>query len=139
MANESAAHPRQPREPATTPSPLRAALLLLALTGAALVLLGILTMLQRHGRFSVGVGGMLVLYGLGVIGLAWLGQRRHPLAFGAMTAATVLHALVVVSTARGSGVWWLWLVLVPVLVTLVCLMWPSSRRELGHYTLPPED
>ena len=121
--------------PNVDPLPLRAAVVLVGAAGLALALLGLGTIIQWHGRFSLGVGAMLVLYGLGVLGIAWLGRRRHPLAFGAMTAASVLHALVVVSTARGSGAWWLWLLLVPVLATLVCLMAPSTRRALGHYTL----
>lgn len=115
--------------------PLRLAVGLVAAVGLALVVLGVATIVQWHGRFSLGVGAMLGLYGLGVLGIAWLGRRHHPLAFGAMTAATVLHGLVVVSLARGGGAWWLWLLLVPLVATFACLMAPATRRVLGHYTL----
>ena len=93
---------------------------------------GVGVIAQMHGRFSIGVGSMLVLYGLLVTAIAWMGWKRHPLAFGLMVSATVLHILVVGSTANGSKVWWLWLVEIPLVATIVCLMVPSTRRLLGH-------
>lgn len=113
--------------------PLLVAVVLVGLVGAAITLVGVASILQFHGRFSLGVGAMLVLYGLMVLAAAWLGRGRHPLAFGAMTTVSLLHATVIASTANGSDAWWLWPFLVPVIVTLVCLMLPSSREALGRY------
>ena len=112
--------------------PLTIAVWLVALAGLLLIGVGVASILQFEGRFSLGVGVMLVIYGLGVLGAAWLGRHQHILAFGAMTSVTVLHGLVIASTANGSHAWWLWPFLVPVAVTFVCLMWPSTRRALGR-------
>ena len=112
--------------------PLQLAVLLVGLAGAGLTAVGLGAMLQFHGRFSLGVGLMLVLYGLGVMAAAWLGYKRHLLAFGAMVSVTLLHIAVVASTARGSRATWLWWFEIPLVVTLVCLLVPSSLRALGR-------
>lgn len=116
------------------PLALRLAVGLIAVAGLALVAVGVVSVLQFHGRFSLGIGAMLLIYGASVIGVAWLGRRHHPLAYGAMTFVTILHGFVIGSTAYGSRAWWLWLLLVPVVFTIGCLIHPDTRRTLGHYT-----
>ena len=97
-----------------------------------LVGLAVAVMGQGHGRFSLGVGLSLLMYGALVGGISVLAWRRHQLAYGPIVAVNVLHGLVIASTASGSQVWWLWFGLVPVVVAIACLLLPRVRAELGR-------
>ncbi|MGD7731788.1 hypothetical protein ACQCX5_02360 [Propionibacteriaceae bacterium G57] len=108
----------------------------MALQALVLVALGVSVMAQGHGRFSVGVGAALLVYGVAVAGIAWLGWKKHPLAFGPMMGANVLHAMVIASTANGSKALWLWFGLIPVVASIVALLWPSTRAEFGRGPQP---
>ena len=115
--------------------PLLVAVAITAVTSLVLAGLGFSALLQQHGRFSVGVGVALLLYGLMVGLVAWLGWRKQPLAYGPLVALSVLHGMVIASTANGSSVWWLWLGLIPVAAAVVCLLLPVVRTEFGRSKL----
>ena len=119
-------------EAPTTRWPVLTAVASVAVTALVLIVLGVAVVAQLHGRFSLGVGAMLLIYGLGMAGVAWLGWKRHPLAFGAMFFLSLLNAMVIISTANGSKAWWLLGALVAPVITLGCLLMPSARAELGH-------
>lgn len=119
-------------EAPTTRWPVLTAVASVAVTALVLIVLGVAVVAQLHGRFSLGVGAMLLIYGLGMAGVAWLGWKRHPLAFGAMFFLSLLNAMVIISTANGSKAWWLLAALVAPALTLGCLLMPSARAELGH-------
>lgn len=118
------------------PSPLnRPPALILAVAGTALfaaafVVVGIGSMLQQHGRFSIGVGAMLVIYGLFVGFAALAGWRAWPLARGGMVSLALLHLMSSVSIARGSGTAWMWLSAALALATVVAAVMPSTRAWL---------
>ncbi|GAA1398152.1 hypothetical protein GCM10009599_28480 [Luteococcus peritonei] len=78
-------------------------------TAALFLVTGIGSVAVRNGIFSAGIGAMLLVYAVLVAGIGWACLRRLPLADGAVVAAALLHLLVGVSTARGSGQGWLWL------------------------------
>lgn len=86
---------------ATTTDPAPPALLV-AVGGAALAALtvfafGIGSLFAGHGAFSVGIGGVLILYSLLLALGAWLGWRRHPLARGLIVAPALLNLATAVS------------------------------------------
>lgn len=114
------------------PGPLLAAVVITALSGLLLVGLAAVVMAQGHGHFSLGVGLSLLMYGALVGGIAWLGWRTHPLAYGPMMAVNVLHGCVIASTALGSQAWWLWLGLVPVVAAILCLLNSEVRQKFGR-------
>lgn len=61
------------------------------LSALAAVGFGIASLASGHGTFSVGIGIMLVAYGLILAFGAWLGWRRHPLARGLIVAPALLN------------------------------------------------
>lgn len=113
-------------------SPLTVAVVLTGLAALLLVGLAVTVMGQGHGRFSLGVGLSLLLYGALVAGIALLAWLKHPLGYGPIVAVNVLHGCVIASTALGSQAWWLWLGLIPVVVAVGCLLLPDVRAELGR-------
>lgn len=108
----------------------RSAALLTALSGVAFVAVGAVAFAQGHGRFSWGVGSVLVVYGLLVMLLAILLWRRVALAQGLVIASSLLHIGVLWSVASGE---WAWLVrgliLIPLAAVVACLL-PATREVL---------
>ncbi|WP_420175353.1 hypothetical protein [Luteococcus sp. OSA5] len=79
------------------------------ITAVVFLVVGVGSLLVDHGIFSAGIAVVLILYAAALGGLAWLAQKGLGLAIGLIAAAAVLHVMVAVSTARGSGEWWLWI------------------------------
>lgn len=78
---------------------------LTALVALAAVVVGVLSLAQRHGVFSFGIGAMLVLYALGLGFLAWGAIKGRAWSTGPVTAAAVLHVMVAASLAQDSTRW----------------------------------
>ena len=115
-------------EPATgRPTSLVVAIVGTALFALAIIGIGLATALQRHGRFSAGVGAMLLIYGVFVAAVAWAGWRALPLARGGIVTGAIIHAMVAWTTAR-TGQPWAWPVFVLALVILVCAVTPAATR-----------
>ena len=108
-------------EPATArPTSLVVAIVGTALFALAIIGIGLATALQRHGRFSAGVGVF-------VAAVAWAGWRALPLARGGIVTGAIIHAMVAWTTAR-TGQPWAWAVFVLALVILVCAVTPAATR-----------
>ncbi|MGJ6979402.1 hypothetical protein ACSDQ9_02560 [Aestuariimicrobium soli] len=123
--------------PETTPAPagvagfrrpLMIAGLLTLLAAMALVAVGVAVVAQVHGIFSVGVGAMLLLYGLMVGAIGVVAVRGRGWSSGAVVAAAVLHVLVVVAIARHANPWW-WALLVPLVATAVAGVLARVRAQ----------
>ena len=95
--------------PANSSLPVRLASGGTLLAAGLFLLAGIGSVAVRNGVFSAGIGAMLLVYAALIAAIGWACLRRLPLADGAVVAAALLHLLVGVSTARGSGAWWIWL------------------------------
>ncbi|WP_022910394.1 hypothetical protein [Aestuariimicrobium kwangyangense] len=116
----------------TTPEHVRRPLIVAGgLTGAAaaaLVVLGVVVAAQRHGIFSVGVGVMLLLYGLLVGAVAWWARRGRLWTTGPMVAAALLHLLVVVAIAPDANAWW-WALVLPLAMTAALALVARVRAQ----------
>lgn len=112
-----------------------------AVSGLALVGIGIASLASNHAMFSAGIGAVLIGYGLVVLLGAWLGWRRHPLARGLIVAPAILHIATAVSliqggdTAQTVGAV---SALVVFLATAVAGIWPATHRALSRVDQPPE-
>lgn len=88
-------------------TPRRPLSLWIAVLGSALAALvvvgfGIVSMVTNLAVFGIGVGVMLIAYGLLIGAGAWLGWRRHQLARGLIVAPALLN-LAVVASLIGAG------------------------------------
>ena len=92
--------------------------LLTLVAATALAVVGIVVVAQWHGLFSVGVGAMLLLYGLLVLFIGLAALRGRTWASGPVIAAAILHILVVAAIAGQASPWW-WAMLLPLAVTAV--------------------
>ncbi len=120
--------------PAARPWSLTVAAALVWAVAAVVAILGLGSIAQLHGRFSAGVGVMLLAYAglLGWVGLtAW---RRRFYARGMLVGTGLLHLLLAVSSmSAGNVVVWL-LVAAASAVTVGCAMLPATSAALGTRT-----
>lgn len=108
-------------------------IILTALTGVAIIGVGIGSYAANPKTFGTGVMAVLVLYGLMLIGFAWAASRGHGWALGLIVASSLLHALSVGSflTSDDRGQFVLMLVVAPfVLATVVTSVLATGRREM---------
>ncbi len=108
---------------------------------ATIVVIGIGSIVQWHGRFSAGVGIMLLAYGAI---LAWIGWAAWTCRFyvrGALVASSLLHLLLALSSL-GAGNVLVWLLVAALnLVILVCAFAPpttAALRRARRTDDPPE-
>lgn len=104
----------------------RAAAVGTALAGVTFVSLGVAALAQQHAAFSLGVGIVLVAYGLLVCAIAWFGWRGATFASGAMIAAGLLHLATAASYATGDG--WFWAVLIAIVPLVTVILAVLGRR-----------
>lgn len=130
------------RQPASRPVPLTIAAALTGLFALVVIGLAIGSAIQQHGRFSIGVGVMLLLYGAL---LAWIAIATWRLRFyirGALVASALLNLAVSLSSLSSNIALWS---VVGVLSAVIagCGVLPSTTRALkrarGDVTddLPP--
>lgn len=120
--------------PSNSPSSRLPASLWVAIVGSgifalAFLIVGIGALVQRHGRFSAGVGAMLLLYGAFVALAAWGAWRGASLSRGGIVTAALIHLFMGQSIAR-NGQPLAWLAFALALVTLVAAVTPASTRAL---------
>lgn len=121
------------------PPALGVAVLGAALSGIGIVGLGVASVVDARAGFSVGIGAVLIGYGLLVLLGAWLGYRRSPWARGLIVAPALLHIATAVSLLQsddtpqviGAAV-----ALVVLLATAVSAVLPSTSRALGGHAAP---
>lgn len=70
--------------------------------GAVFVVVGMAAIAARSTTFAWGIAAMLVIYGLGLIGIALLVLRGHRWALGLIVASALLHACAVASFLTSS-------------------------------------
>lgn len=139
MPQSSISH--APTAPATrrdsSSQPLKIAGALTLLVALTLLIIAIGVLAQWHGLFSAGVSVMMALYALlvGAIGVAAV--RGRPWSTGAVSAAAVLHIMVVFALDK-AGHAWLWALLVPLVVTLALAIVARVRFNRDEAEAPVE-
>ncbi len=111
-----------------------------ALSALALLGMGVASITARWTTFGVGIGVVLIVYGLLVGAGAYLGMKRVPLARGMMVAPALLHLASAASFATsndvpqriGSGLAGVFFV-----VVVAAALLPSTRRALMEDEMPP--
>lgn len=104
-----------------------------AASALAVVGVGVVSMVTNLGVFSIGVGLMLISYGLLMAAGAWLGWRRHQLSRGLIVAPALLNLAIVISlmgsgdVAQTTGAA---VAAVVFVVTVVAAVLPSTRMAL---------
>lgn len=111
-----------------------------ALSALALVVMGVASIASRWALFGVGIGVVLIVYGLLVGVGAWLGIRRLALARGMMVAPALLHLASALSLATSNGIpQRIGAVTAAVVFAgiVVAAILPSTRRALNAGGTPP--
>jgi hypothetical protein len=125
------------RAPVVRPVPLSVAAGLTGLFALATIILGVGSALQFHGRFSAGVGIMLVMYGSLLGWIAYAAWRQRFYIRGALLASALLNLGVAVSSLSSNVPLWS-LITVLSAVIVVCSVLPSTtlalRRSRGDRT-----
>ncbi|RMB58859.1 hypothetical protein [Tessaracoccus antarcticus] len=106
-----------------------------ALSGVGIVGVGVGSIAAAHAAFSIGIGAVLIGYGLLVAFGAWLGARRNPFARGLIVAPALLHIATVASlmqSAETPQVVGLGAVLLLLVATVVAAVLPSTRLALAR-------
>jgi len=119
----------QRRTPTTRPLPLTLAAILQAVFALAVVGVGIGAAVQTHGRLSIGVGIMLVLYGLLLGWIAYTTWRQRFYIRGALVGSALLNLAVAVSSFSSNVLLW-GVVAVLAAVIVICGMLPSTGSAL---------
>lgn len=117
------------RLPVVRPVPLTVAASLTGLFALVTVALGIGSALQFHGRFSAGVGIMLLLYGALLGWIAWSAWRQRFYIRGALVASALLNLGVAVSSLSSNVPLW-GVVTVLSAVIVGCAVMPSTTQAL---------
>lgn len=117
------------RAPVTRPVPLSVAAGLTGLFGLVAIALGVGSALQFHGRFSAGVGIMLVMYGALLAWIAYAAWRQKFYVRGALLASALLNLGVAVSSLSSNVPLW-GLITVLSAVIVVCAVLPSTTQAL---------
>lgn len=125
------------RLPIARPVPLTVAAGLTGLFALVTIVLGVGSVLQFHGRFSAGVGTMLLMYGALLGWIAYAAWRQRFYIRGALLASALLNLGVAVSSLSSNVP--LWSVITLVSATIVgCAVLPSTthalRRSRGDRT-----
>lgn len=117
------------RAPVTRPVPLSVAAGLTGLFALVMIALGVASALQFHGRFSAGVGIMLVMYGALLGWIAYAAWRQKFYVRGALVASALLNLGVAVSSLSSNVPLWS-LITVLSAVIVVCAVLPSTTQAL---------
>ncbi len=117
------------RHPATRPVPLSVAAVLTGVFALVVVALGIGSSVQSHGRFSIGVGIMLLLYGALLGWIAWTTWRQRFYIRGALVGSALLDLAVAVSSLSSNVALWS-IVAALNAVIVVCGVLPSTGLAL---------
>ena len=115
------------------PPSLGVAVLGAALSGVAVVGVGIASVASAHAGFSLGIGAVLIGYGLLVLFGAWLGVRRSPWARGLIVAPALLHIATAASLMQSDDtpqVVGAAALMALLLATVVAAVLPSTRAAL---------
>lgn len=109
--------------------------ILTALTGVAVIGIGIASFIANTRTFGQGVAGVLIGYGLLLLGIAWGVTRRWSWALGLVVASSLLHLMVMGSLlttddrAQLTGS----IIVAPfVLATVATSVLAVGRHELGR-------
>lgn len=115
-------------------SPLLAICVILTATaGFATIGVGVATVVANAKLFGLGIAAVLIVYGAGLVVIAWLVVKRVSWALGLVVASSLLHLLVVGSflTTADRAQFVGSLIVTPfVLVTVVAAVLAVGRREL---------
>ncbi|WP_245935240.1 hypothetical protein [Acidipropionibacterium virtanenii] len=101
------------------------------LSALALAGVGVGSVVAGHGRFSIGVGAMLIGYAMIVALIAWWVVRRVAWADGPLVASGTLHLVVVISLMASGAPRWVLVLAVLAGVAVVTALLPVSRRWLA--------
>lgn len=118
-----------------TPPSLGVAVLGAALSGVAIVGVGVASIASAHAAFSLGIGAVLIGYGLLVLLGAWLGVRRSPWARGLIVAPALLHIATAASLMQSDDtpqVVGAAALMVMLVATVVAAVLPSTRAALSR-------
>ena len=94
------------RQPAPRPVPLTVAAVLTGVFAVVVIGLGIGSSVQSHGRFSIGVGVMLLLYGALLGWIAFTTWRQRFYIRGALVGSALLNLAVAVSSLSSNVAVW---------------------------------
>lgn len=120
-----------PRSYVRSPLPVLLAAWSTWLSAMVLAGVGVGSIVAGHGRFSIGVGTMLIGYALIVALLGrWL-LRRVSWADGPLVASGILHLIVVISLVGSGAPVWILSLAVLAGVSVVGALLPASRRWLA--------
>lgn len=112
------------------PPSLTLAAVLVWLFAAAVAVIGVGAIAQFHGRFSAGVGAMLLTY---AAALGWVGYAAWRCRFysrGVLVATGMLHLLVALSSlSAGNVAVWVSVAALSA-ATVVCAMLPSTAAAI---------
>ncbi len=117
------------RAPVARPVPLSVAAGLTGLFSLVTIVLGIGSALQFHGRFSAGVGIMLLLYGAMLGWIAYAAWRQKFYIRGALLASALLNLGVAVSSLASNVPLWSVITLISATI-VVCAILPSTSQAL---------
>jgi hypothetical protein len=117
------------RAPVTRPVPLSVAAALTGLFALVTIVLGVGSALQFHGRFSAGVGIMLVLYGALLGWIAYAAWRQKYYVRGALLASALLNLAVAVSSLSSNVPLWGVITLLSAVI-VGCAVLPSTSQAL---------
>jgi hypothetical protein len=117
------------RLPIARPVPLTVAAGLTGLFALVTIVLGVGSVLQFHGRFSAGVGIMLLMYGALLGWIAYAAWRQRFYIRGALLASALLNLGVAVSSLSSNVPLWSVITLVSATI-VVCAILPSTTQAL---------
>lgn len=117
------------RAPVARPVPLGVAAALTGLFALVTIVLGVGSALQFHGRFSAGVGIMLVMYGAMLGWIAYAAWRQRFYIRGALLASALLNLGVAVSSLSSNVPLWSLITLLSAVI-VVCAVLPSTSQAL---------
>ncbi len=117
------------RQPVRRPVPLTVAAVLTGVFALVVTGLAIGSAVQSHGRFSIGVGVMLLLYGALLGWIAWTTWRQRFYIRGALVGSALLNLAVAVSSLSSNVALWS-VVAVLSAVIAVCGVLPSTTQAM---------
>ncbi len=115
------------------PPSLGIAILGTALSGFGIIGVGVGSIADARAGFGIGIGAVLIGYGLIVLLGAWLGLRRSPWARGLIVAPALLHVATAVSLLSSDDkpqVFGAAVALVLLVVVVVAAVLPATREAL---------
>jgi hypothetical protein len=117
------------RQPLQRPVPLTVAAVLTGVFALVVIGLGIGSSVQAHGRFSIGVGVMLALYGLLLGWIAYTTWRQRFYIRGALVGSALLNLAVALSSLSSNVALWS-VVAVLSAVIAACGVLPSTTLAM---------